>query len=207
MMSPARRSTEATAQLRATLVDRARTLIAREGAEALTMRRLAVEAGCAVGLTYKLFVDRRELVAEIVHVDVGRLREASDELLARAGTATVGANLMWYAEVVLDSPAVALARELLNDEALMRSVAASADHTGFGPAAFPQIITRYLTAEQQAGRVAGQVDTDAFGFLIASTLHNLLVAGDAWPKPSRSDFRRVLDAVAATIAALPQEER
>ena len=121
-------------------------------------------------------------------------------------TETVGTNLMWYSEIVLDSPAVALARELLNDEALMQSVATSADHAGFGPAAFPRILTRYLTAEQEAGRVAGHVDTDAFGFFIASTLHNLLVAGDAWPRPSRPDFQRMLDAVAATIAARPPEE-
>jgi AcrR family transcriptional regulator len=205
-MSPVKRSAEITEQLRASLVDHARKLIAREGADALTMRRLATEAGCAVGLTYKLFADRRDLVGEIVRADLGRLREASDELLTRAGTATVGANLMWYAEIVLDSPAVALARELLNDEALMQSVAASADHTGIGPAAFPRILTRYLTAEQETGRVAGHVDADAFGFLIASTLHNLLVASDAWPKPSRPDFQRMLDAVAATIAAPPLEE-
>lgn len=204
-MSPAKRSAEATRRLRASLVDHARTLIAREGAGALTMRRLADEAGCAVGLTYKLFADRRELVGEIVRADLGLLREASDELLNRAGTGTVGANLMWYSEIVLDSPAVALTQELLNDEALMRSIAASADHAGLGPAAFPQILTRYLTAEQEAGRVAGHVDTGAFGFFIASTLHNLLVAGDAWPKPSRSEFQRMLDAAAAAIAARPPE--
>ncbi|MFA1538841.1 TetR/AcrR family transcriptional regulator [Actinomadura monticuli] len=205
-MSPGKRSAEATERLRASLVDHARTLIAREGADALTMRRLAAEAGCAVGLTYKLFADRRELVGEIVRAELALLREASDELLTRAGTEAVGANLMWYSEIVLDSPAVALARELLNDEALMQSVAASADHAGFGPTAFPRILTRYLTAEQETGRVAGPVDTDAFGFLIASTLHNLLIAGDAWPKPSRPELQRMLDAAAAAIAPRPKED-
>ena len=204
-MSPVKRSAEATERLRASLVDHARTLIAREGADALTMRGLASEAGCAVGLTYKLFADRRELVGEIVRAELGLLREASDELLARAGTRTVGANLMRYAETVLDSPAVALTRDLLNDEDLMRSVAASADHAGFGPAAFPRILTRYLAAEQEAGRVAGHVDTDAFGYLISSTLHNLLVAGDAWPKPSRPRLQQMFDATAAAIAADSRE--
>lgn len=201
MMSPARRSAEETAQLRASLLDHARTLVVREGPAALTMRALATEAGCAVGLPYKVFEDRNEIVAVIVHTELQRLRTACDELVHRAGTGTVGGNLTWFAGVFLDSPAVALAQELLGDEALRRSVTTRAHQAGLGPGDFPRVVADYLAAEQRAGRVASDVEPDVFGFLIASTLHNHLVAGDAWPRPSRSDLDRILTATATAIAA------
>lgn len=41
------------------------------------MRALAAESGVSVGLPYKVFADRREIVAEIVHGEVAALRAAS----------------------------------------------------------------------------------------------------------------------------------
>lgn len=201
-MSPARRSAETTEQLRSSLIEHARRLIARDGAAALTMRALATEAGCAVGLPYKVFADRREIVTAIVHIELEKLREACDELIERAGSATVGGNLTWFAAVLLDSPAVALTQELLADETLRQSVAASAHDTGMGPAQFPRIVSRYLAAEKQAGRVAPDVDEDAFGFLVASALHNLLIAGEAWPRPTRPELQQILTAAASAIAVV-----
>ncbi|HEX5997571.1 MAG TPA: TetR/AcrR family transcriptional regulator [Jiangellales bacterium] len=200
-MSPDKRSAETTTQLRSALIEHARRLIAREGAAALTMRALATEAGCAVGLPYKVFADRHEIVAAIVHTELDRLRAARDELIQRAGSGTVGGNLAWFAAVFLDSPAVALTQELLADEALRQSVTATAHDNGMGPSAFPRVLSRYLAAEKQAGRVAPDTDEDAFGFLIASALHNLLVAGEAWPRPTRPELEQILTATATAIAA------
>ncbi|HSI93724.1 MAG TPA: TetR/AcrR family transcriptional regulator [Jiangellaceae bacterium] len=203
MMSPRKRSEETTRQLRVHLLDHARRLVIRDGASALTMRALAAEAGVSVGLPYKVFADRREIVAEIVHGEVATLRAAADELNARAGTGKVGGNLIWFAKVVLDSPAVPLAQELLADQALTESVTAAADRTGVGPGDLPHVFGSYLVAEHDAGRVAGDVDTDAFGFLIAGALHNLVIAGQAWPRPDRPHLERYLTAVATAIAADP----
>ena len=55
-MSPPRRTPETTEALRTSLVAHALRLVEREGAPALTMRALAAEAGCAVGLPYKVVV-------------------------------------------------------------------------------------------------------------------------------------------------------
>ena len=46
--------------LRSDLVQVAQRIVARDGAAALTMRALAAEAGCAVGLPYKVFASRDE---------------------------------------------------------------------------------------------------------------------------------------------------
>jgi AcrR family transcriptional regulator len=165
------------------------------------MRALAAEAGCSVGLPYKVFTDRRDLVAQIVHEEVGRLRVASDRLIAGAGTGTVGDNLARFAQAFLNSPAVPLAEELMADPALVESALSSAGHAGLGPTDFPGVIASYLAAEQDADRVARTVDTEAFGFLIGGALHNHVIAGPAWPRPDRHHLERLLGATAAAIAA------
>ena len=199
-MSPRRRAPDTTEALRASLVDHARCLIEREGASSLTMRALAAEANCAVGLTYKLFTDRRDLVAQICHAEFKRLADASGELSSRAGTGTVGANLTWFAERLLDSPAVSLAHEILADQDLAKAVTARVHDSGVGPAAFETVFAAYLALEKRDGRVAAEVDEKAFGFLLAGAIHNLIISGTAWPRPSRRQLRRHLDAVVAAIA-------
>ena len=151
-MSPPKRPAESTEALRASLIDHARRLIARDGAAALTMRALAAEADCAVGLPYKVFTDRHDLVVQICHAEFQRLGDACDELATRAGTATVGANLAWFADLLLGSPAVTLAHEVFADETLAKAVTARVHETGIGPAAFETVLARYLAAEKQNGR-------------------------------------------------------
>lgn len=198
MMSPARRTPETTQELRASLVEHARRLVGREGAAALTMRRLAAEADCAVGLPYKVFVDRSELVMELLRAELVRLRGAFDELIQRAGTGTVGGNLAWLADVLLDSPAIALADEVLADEQLVKTTHAEFEETGLA-SAFDTVVPEYLAAEKRAGRIAQDVDEAAFGFVIVGAIHNLLASGEAYPRPSRPRLRRMLTAVAARL--------
>ena len=195
-MSPRKRTPEAAEQLRDTLIEHAQRIITRDGAKALTMRTLAAEAGCALGLPYKVFADRGELVAAIVQAEFARLAAAGEKLITRAGAATVTDNLVWYAELLLDSPAVALAGEVMADRALAEAVAASAHQTGAGPVSFEAALSGYLAAEQHAGRVEGDVDTAAFGFLIAGAVHNLVMSGPAYLRPTRTKLRQHLAAVA-----------
>lgn len=195
-MSPPKRATHATEELRASLITHAQRFIAREGASALTMRALAVEAGCAVGLPYKVFANRRELVAEMLHAELTRLDDAFDELVRRAGTGTVSANLARFADLLLDSPAVGLVQEVFADEALAHAVTDKSHATGVGPASFAATVAGYLAAEQAAGRVDPDVDTAAFGFVIAGAIHNLIASGDGYPHPTRTQLRRWLTAIA-----------
>ena len=198
-MSPPRRTPETTEALRATLVDHARRLVAREGAAALTMRRLAGEAGCAVGLPYKVFADRHDLVIALVMAELTSLRHEAAALLARAGSGTVAGNLTWFAERLLDSPAVALAPEIIADGALSRAMAADAHRAGAGPHMFDAWFADYLAAEQRTGRVQPEVDVGAFGFLIAGAIHNLIVSGEPYPRPGRDRLASVLAAVTARL--------
>jgi AcrR family transcriptional regulator len=200
-MSRPKRSEETTRGLRAELLEHARTIVRRDGSAALTMRALAAEAGVSLGLPYKIFTDRREIVTEIVRGEINTLRAASGELVAVAGRGTVGDNLTHFAEAILDSPAAPLARELHSDDQLLGSVTGAADEAGVGPTGLVRVLRRYLVAEQHAGRVSGHVDTDAIAFLLAGALHNVLIAGPAWPRPDRRELKRNLAGIAAAIAA------
>jgi AcrR family transcriptional regulator len=205
-VTPARHTPETIEGLRASLVRHALRLVTREGATGLTMRALAAEAGCAVGLPYKVFADRRDLIAEMLRMELARMRAAFDELIERAGTGTVGGNLAWLANVLLDSPAIALADEVAGDERLTESSHTEFHESGLDTA-FDTVVPQYLAAEKRAGRVAPDVDEDAFGFVIVGAIHNLLVSGEAYPHPSRDELARRLAAVADRLADHPSPGR
>ena len=204
-MSPAKRSTEATEQLRSSLLEHARTIISRDGPSALTMRSLAREAGCALGLPYKVFEDRGALVLELVHAELARLITVGQELIERAGDHTVATNLAWFAGAILESPAVALASEIMADPDLGEGFASRFHDGTAGPAGFEFAFASYLAAEQQSGRVGDRVDTDAYGFLLAGAVHNLVVSGPAYPRPTRRQLAQHLGAIAVHLAPDPDD--
>jgi AcrR family transcriptional regulator len=198
-MSPRRRTAEATEDLRASLVRVALDIVERNGPAALTMRSLATAAGCSVGLPYKVFTDRADLVAAVIALEFARVRAALEDVVAAAGTGTVGGNLAVWAQVLLGSPAIALANEVGDDPTLNARVDAAAGETGV-VAALEATMTAYLAAEQRLGRIDASVDVRAFGFLVAGAVHNLLASGEAYPRPTRTDLERWLGAVAARLA-------
>jgi AcrR family transcriptional regulator len=194
MMAP-KRAAETTEELRASLIEHARRLVAREGPDKLTMRALAAEAGCALGLPYKAFADRQDLMVELVRASFGDVREAGDELLRRVGRGTVAGNLAWFAEWLLDSPGVALAQHVLSDEKLGHAVVADFHATGHGPTLLESLLSDYLAAEQEAGRVSPEVDAHAFGFVLAGAIHHLVVMGHGYPRPSKRRLAQIVAAV------------
>ena len=201
-MSPRQRTPEATDALRQELIDVARTLVERSGPGALTMRSLAAEAGCSVGLPYKVFTDRTDLVGEVVAAEFARLTLAFDEIVSMAGTHTVAANLARWASHLLGSPAVALAHEPGRDDRLDAAIHRAAGETGMVHA-LETTMAAYLAAEQRQGRVDPNVDARAFGFLIAGAIHNLVVSGELYPRPSERQLRQMLRSVADTLAPKP----
>ncbi|MPY91515.1 MAG: TetR family transcriptional regulator [Acidimicrobiia bacterium] len=202
-MSPRRRSPEATEVLRRELVQVAHAIVEREGPSGLTMRSLAAEAGCAIGLPYKVFTDRTELVAEVIAAEFDRLRAQFDALVADAGSRTVGANLARWSQLLLGSPVVGLAHEAGDDPRLADAIDAAAGESGV-IGALELTVSAYLAAEKGLGRIAPTVDERTFGFLIAGAVHNLLVAGSAYPRPTKRQLEGMLRTVAETLARRPE---
>lgn len=200
------RSQESADELRATLIGHAQRIVARDGADALTMRLLAGEAGCALGLPYKVFANRDELVAELVAREFRQLGTEFAQLIAGAGTGTVGTNLARYADLLLDAPGIILAHQIGHDPALRAAIQGIAEEMGVVPEV-ETVVVDYLAAEQRLGRIDPAVDVRAMGFLVAGAIHNLLAAGPQYPRPSRRQLRQMLDALADRLTPpTPQEE-
>jgi AcrR family transcriptional regulator len=195
-----RRDPDARANLRASLLRDARRLVQRDGPEALTMRALAAEAGRAIGLPYKVFASREEIVAELVLEEFVGLRAELDRWSTRAGSGTIGGNLAAYARIMLDRdlPVWHMVNHL-GDAALNQATAAKAGQSGL-LASFASTVRHYLNAEQRLGRIHADVDVGAFGFLITGAIHNLLVAGPGYPRPSRRRLDGMLRATASRIS-------
>ncbi|MRG60294.1 TetR family transcriptional regulator [Agromyces sp. CFH 90414] len=195
-----RRTAEATERLRADLVDRARAIVRRDGASALTMRGLAAEAGCAVGLIYKVFDDRDELVIELAVAELGALGSGIATWAQGAGDESVGDHLDRFAGLILDAETSALSHaESLGGSRLAARIA-QAD----GPARFFEglggAVAAYLRSEQDRGRVRADIDSAAFGFLVTGAVHNLAASGPGYPRPDRAGLSAHLRAVARAIA-------
>jgi AcrR family transcriptional regulator len=186
-------------RLRAELVAYAQRIVERDGPGALTMRALAAEAGCAVGLPYKVFASRKELVAELIHADFRRLRDGFERVIGGAGTGTVAGHLAEYAELLLGSPSVALMAEIGRDAEVFDAIVAYAAEIGLPPS-LAHTVEAYLAAEKPLGRVDPAVDERAFGFVISGAIHNLLVSGEAYPRPASPALRAHRAAIAARLA-------
>jgi AcrR family transcriptional regulator len=191
-VSPARRTPDATTALRTSLIEHAGRLVRREGVKALTMRGLAAEAGCALGLPYKVFANRDELVATLVDEQFRRLSDVLDDLVAAAGTGTVAENLGRFAEAILgsESQVIHLAGDIKDPTLTQRS-----DEFPHGTRfvnTLPTALTRYVAAEKQAGRIDPGIDERTIGFLVTGALHNLLVSGEAYPRPTLPEIEAMM---------------
>ena len=67
--------------------------------------------------------------------------------------------------------------------------------TGHGPTLLEGVVSDYLAAEQEAGRVSPDVDTSAFAFVLAGAIHHLVVMGEGYPRPSKRKLQRILAGV------------
>lgn len=193
-----KRTPEETAELRESLIEHGLRLVHREGAAALTMRALAAEARCSVGLPYKVFENREAVVRALVHEEFRRLMAALERWIAEAGESAVGKNLGRYARLVLGSPAVALATDLGHEPSLAHTVEETATETGVVPA-LEDAVRRYLEAEKRFDRLAPEVDEGAYAFLIAGAVHNLLMSGEAYPKPEMERIEQLLQLAARPL--------
>jgi AcrR family transcriptional regulator len=191
-MTPPRPAVDVRA-LRENLLDHAEAIVRRDGVAGLTMRALAAEAGSAVGLSYKAFTSREELLGELARRAIDDLSSRPDDWAARPAGA-LDERLLEFADIVLASHAPGLVAQVpggtdedgVLDDAFATGAARRWDH----------VLAAHLGVRQRRGEVASDVDVDAYGFMIAGALHNLVVAGDASPRPDRSTLAHHLSAVA-----------
>ena len=184
------------AALRAKLLRHARAVIARDGVDGLTMRALAGEAGTSVGLSYKAFASRDDLLWELTWSSLVDLAGQLDEWAAQPGGELAG-RLMEFLDIHRASQAPDLVDHLTRGarrEELFRA-AVDAGITR----SWATTMTEFLRARQQAGYVRDDVDVEAFGFIITAAMHHVLVTEEPFSVPDRPTLARYIAEVAAHI--------
>lgn len=194
-MTPPRPAADIVA-LRENLLDHARNVVAREGVGGLTMRALATEAGTAVGLSYKAFDSRDELLAELARRAIAELTTELDEWAATPG-GSLDQRLREFAEIVMMSDAPSIVAQLPGGTGADGPLRDAFDR---GDAReWDRMLADFLAERRLTGEVAPEIDTEAYAFLIAGALHHFIASGPAWRRPDPTVVERHLSAVAAHL--------
>lgn len=184
--------------LRANLLEHARAVIERDGVEGLTMRALAAEAGTAVGLSYKAFSSRDELLWELTWASMVELTQQLDDWVTRPGGALAD-RLMEFSDLHFASIAPVLVDHITRGprrEELFRA-AADAGLTR----SWAALMTEFLRTRQRAGDVRDDVDIEAFGFILTAAMHHVLVTEKPFITTDRPTLARHIAGVATQITA------
>jgi AcrR family transcriptional regulator len=165
----AERREDRAAELRSRIVAAALQVVREHGMARARTSAIAEAAGCAEGSIYRYFSGKPQLIEEAVRTRLSDATGLPSTLPARAGTATVRANLRElsrglsarYADVVplaagvlADSDLRAVRRRLFEGAGLGSREAAA--------------LAAYLRAEQGLGRIRAEADVDAAARLLVA---------------------------------------
>jgi AcrR family transcriptional regulator len=160
--------------LRQQLFHATERVLVREGPGGLTGRAITREAGCASGLLYNHFGNLEDFLAEFAIERARLATKNARDLPGRAGTATVEANLTEAAASLPGSNLPALAGLMAARPGLALRVREAIDAGAPGFDEIERAFTAYLNAEKALGRIAADVDTEAFALALVGTVHHLL---------------------------------
>jgi AcrR family transcriptional regulator len=152
-------------ELRERILDAALLVMRERGIAGTRTSAIAAAAGCAEGSIYRYFSGKQELLREVVRRALPDLDALLKALPARAGQATLRANLLeamqaaapLYRELALLTAGVLADADLLGDQ--RKPLAADAFGLGRGADA----LVLYLRREQEQGRLRVGVDPEAAG--------------------------------------------
>lgn len=182
--------------LRADLLTHAQAVIVRDGVDGLTMRALAVEAGTAVGLSYKAFSSREELLWELTWRSLTALAQQLDDWAARPGGELTD-RLMEFSDLHFASVAPVLVHYFTQgprgEELFREAVDAGVTRS------WPAIMTEFLLTRQRDGDVRIGVDVEAFGFIFPAAIHYVLATEEPFLAPDRPTLARYIGGVVAQI--------
>ncbi|PPK68294.1 TetR/AcrR family transcriptional regulator [Actinokineospora auranticolor] len=183
-------------EVRRQLFDAAERVLLRAGPSGLTSRAVTEEAGCAKGVLHRHFADFDAFLADLVLDRVNRVDARAAALREAVGTGDVVDNLTDALTALFESVAVAMVALItFRDELRARLRDA-------WPAGVPVLtegaimVSRYLAAERERGRVSGRADVEVLGATLIGAAH-LLYADRLGVAPTPEDVRRMVATVVA----------
>jgi len=177
--------------LRGHLIAAATRLIDQRGTAGLSVRDIAREARVADGVLYNYFADKEDLLAQALLAHVGAVMGSAPQLLPPAGTGTVADNLRVFFEqgvAVLSRVTPAFAGLLSQPKVLARFHGMVGGDAAFsaesatplgqqddggrgGGRSLGELLSGYLHAEQELGRINGAADVGAITVLLVGAIH------------------------------------
>lgn len=188
--------------VREQLFDAAERILLRDGPNALTTRAVTTEAGCANGVLHRHFVDFDAFLADFVLDRIDRLAPQAAALRESAGTGTVADNLTDALTALFESVAVAIVALVTFRDQLRARLRET------WPAGVPVLteavvmITSYLTAERDLGRIAANADVDTLAPTLIGAGH-LLFADRKGAPPEAAAVRKMVTTVIAGAVQEP----
>ncbi|MFI8251982.1 TetR/AcrR family transcriptional regulator [Streptomyces filamentosus] len=186
---------------RTKLVDTTIRLVREVGYAKTTTRAIAQAAGVAEGTLYRHFPDKASLFAEAVLQQNQHVVDWIDTLPARAGTATVAANLTDCLTrlATLRADILPLELAILTDPELARV----APPPGALPGP-PGRLAEYLRAEQDLGRLRADADPDHGAVVLLALLFGMAMhpplSPDQHPLPALPGIADAVDILLRGIA-------
>lgn len=166
------------AALRTRLVDAAAQLLAARQVSAITTREIARTAGLSDGVLYNYFSNKNDLLAEALLRGYGEQVEHFASRIPVAGTRSVEANLVEFAEAMMTlvDATLPVVAGLVAEPELMHRFIADIHGEEYGPQRALGGIEKYLRAEQGLGRL-GDFDAGAAATLFIGSMITLGIGG------------------------------
>jgi AcrR family transcriptional regulator len=175
----------------------AEQVLRQGGPDALTSRAVTTQAGCAKGVLHRHFESFDAFLAEFVLDRIGLMQAQGAVLRDSAGTGTVVDNLSDALIKLFDPVAVSIVA-LVTFHNQVRVRLREARPVGGVPVLTEMgiILSDYLTAEQDLGRMAAGAEVDRLAPTLVGAAHLLFAGLDGlplWPEDVRSVVASVLD--------------
>lgn len=176
----------------------AERVLLRAGPSALTSRAVTTEAGCAKGVLHRHFADFDGFLVELVRDRTARVAGQADALRRRAGLGTVAGNVTAALTDLFGSVAGSLVSLLIFRDDLR--VRLRREYPTGVPllAEAAAMISGYLAAERDLGRIAPGADVETVAFTLIGSGHMLFAGGDA---PDADAVHRVMSSAIAGVTA------
>jgi|GEM_PF-282036 len=173
---------------RAHLFDAAERLLLRSGPAAVTSRSVTAEAGCAKGVLHRHFGDFDTFLAELVLDRADRMDPRLAGLPDHAGQQPVADAVAGALTALFESVAVAIVPLITLYDGVRARL------RDRWPVGIPiltdaaELLTRYLAAERELGRIAADADVERLAPVLVGTGH-LLYADRTGTPPTAAAVR------------------
>ncbi|MDS0134475.1 MULTISPECIES: TetR family transcriptional regulator [unclassified Amycolatopsis] len=183
--------------VRQQLFHAAERVLLRAGPNALTSRAVTTEADVAKGVLHRHFSDFDDFLAELVRDRITRLADQDALLRASAGTRTVADNLVATLVELFDPITVALTSLVFFRDELRARLRKQPGLPILAEAR--DMLTNYLSAEREQGRIAADADVDSLALSLIGAAHLLFAGRRRGTLPDTGELAKTVHTVIADV--------